>query len=100
VTFPGAKQVFREARRDVVARSGECGKGEALLRPVILGGELVEPLPSLEQARCRAAESLRNLPPALLELEAAEPFPIIYSRELRELIEQTRRNLTTCQPPS
>jgi nicotinate phosphoribosyltransferase len=98
VTLPGAKQVFRDTGRDVIARSGECGKGEALLRPVILGGELIEPLPTLDQARCRAAECLRKLPAALRDLEPAEPWPVIYSRELRELIEQTRRNLTACQP--
>ena len=74
------------------------GKGEALLRPVILGGRLVEPLPTLEQARRRAAESLARLPAELRQLEAAEPWPVIYSRELRELIEQTRRNLATCAP--
>ena len=100
VTFPGAKQVFRDVARDVIARSGECGKGEALLRPVILGGELIEPLPSLEQARCRAVECLGKLPAALRDIEPAEPWPVIYSRELRELIEQTRRNLTACQPSS
>ena len=49
-SLPGAKQIFREPLRDVLARSGECGKGEALLRPVILGGRLIEPLPTLEQA--------------------------------------------------
>src|SRR5579863_1747356 len=54
-SVPGAKQVFRAPHRDVIARSGECGNGEALLRPVLLGGELVEPLPSLEQSRERAA---------------------------------------------
>ena len=93
VTFPGAKQVFRDVARDVIARSGECGNGEALLRPVILGGRLIEPLPSLEQARCRAARAIANLSPALRELEVTEPWPVIYSRELRALIDQTRRNL-------
>jgi nicotinate phosphoribosyltransferase len=97
-SLPGAKQIFRDVARDVVARSGECGRGEALLRPVILGGRLVEPLPTLEEARRRAAESLGKLPAALRQLEPAEPWPVIYSRELRELIEQTRRNLATCAP--
>jgi nicotinate phosphoribosyltransferase len=92
-SLPGAKQVFRDVARDVIARSGECGKGEALLRPIILGGRLVEPLPTLAQARDRAAESIAKLPPALRELEVAEPWPVIYSRELRELIGQTRSNL-------
>jgi nicotinate phosphoribosyltransferase len=92
-SVPGAKQVFRDEARDVIARSGECGRGEALLRPVILGGRLIEPLPTLEESRARAAESIAKLPPALRGLETAEPWPVIYSRELRELIEQTRRNL-------
>ncbi len=95
MTLPGAKQIFREPERDVVARSGECGKGEALLRPVILGGHVVEPLPTLEQARCRAAEQIARLPERLRSLDTAEPQPIIYSRELRALMDQTRRNLTS-----
>lgn len=92
-SYPGSKQVFRDTARDVIARSGECGRGEALLRPIILGGRLIEPLPTLEQARLRAAESLAKLPASLRQLETAEPWPVIYSRELRELIERTRRNL-------
>ncbi|HEY1241248.1 MAG TPA: nicotinate phosphoribosyltransferase [Bryobacteraceae bacterium] len=94
ISLPGAKQVFREPHRDVLARSGECGRGEALMRPVILGGRLVEPLPSLEEVRCHAAEAIGCLPQPLRELELAEPQPIVYSRELQALIDQTRRNLT------
>jgi nicotinate phosphoribosyltransferase len=92
-SYPGSKQIFRDTHRDVIARSGECGRGEALLRPIILGGRLIEPLPTLEQARQRAAESIAKLAPALRELEQAEPWPVIHSRELRELIERTRRNI-------
>jgi len=93
VSVPGAKQIFRDVARDVIARSGECGRGEALLRPIILGGRLVEPLPTLEQARARAAQSLAQLPAPLRQLEVVEPWPVILSRELRELIERTRHNL-------
>ena len=92
-SFPGAKQVFRDHHRDVIARSGECGSGEALLRPVLLGGQLIEPLPGVEQARQRAAESIAKLPASLRELEVAEEsWPVIHSRELRALTEQTRSN--------
>jgi len=97
-TIPGAKQIFRDAARDVVARSGECGHGEALLRPVLIGGRLVEPLPGLEQARERARESVARLAPAMRQLETAEPWPVIYSRELRELMERTRLNLLGAAP--
>jgi nicotinate phosphoribosyltransferase len=92
-TVPGAKQVFRAPERDVIARSGECGSGEALLRPVLLGGNLVEPLPTVEEARRRAAASIASLPAALRQLDHAEPRHVIYSRELRELIGRTRNNL-------
>jgi len=92
-SVPGAKQIFRDVARDVIARSGECGRGEALLRPVLLGGRLVEPLPSIEEARARAARSLAQLPPALRQLEVGEGWPVILSHELRELAERTRHNL-------
>src|SRR5262249_19493092 len=68
-TLPGTKQIFRYADHDVLARSTECpscppgsAPAEALLRPVILGGRLVEPLPTAEEARRHAAESLARLP--------------------------------------
>src|SRR5215831_4475851 len=68
-TLPGAKQVFRFPDHDVLARSSECiacGKGgegaEALIRPVMIGGKLVEPLPTATQARAYASESLAKLP--------------------------------------
>ncbi|HXB68437.1 MAG TPA: nicotinate phosphoribosyltransferase [Candidatus Acidoferrales bacterium] len=92
-SLPGSKQLFRDTMRDVVARSGECGSGEALMRPVILGGKLIEPLPTLEQARRRAAEYIAKLPEPLRQLEIAEPWPVIHSRELRELIGQAGSNL-------
>jgi nicotinate phosphoribosyltransferase len=92
-SLPGAKQVFRDVARDVVARSGECGRGEALLRPIVLGGRIVEPLPTIEQARARAAQMIAKLPEHLRQLEPGEPWPVIESRELRELIGQTRSNV-------
>lgn len=92
-SLPGAKQLFRDVARDVIARSGECGKGEALLRPILLGGRLVEPLPTIEEARTRAARMIAALPEHLRQLESGEPWPVIESRELRELIGRTRSNL-------
>ena len=93
ISVPGAKQVFRAAERDVIARSGECGNGEALLRPIILGGKLVEPLATLEQARQRASQSLATLAPELRALNEAPARNVIYSRELRDLMDRTRHNL-------
>ncbi len=94
-SLPGAKQIFRDVARDVVARSGECGKGEALLRPIILGGRLIEPLPTLAQARERAAQSIANLPPALRQLEdggavAGDPEPRIARVDRPDALQSAR----------
>jgi nicotinate phosphoribosyltransferase len=92
-TLPGAKQVFRFPTRDVLARAGECSPGAPLLRPVILEGRLVEPLPSLVEARARAAKNLAALPEPLRGLEAAPPPPVECSKDLEALIDQARRNI-------
>jgi nicotinate phosphoribosyltransferase len=69
-TLPGAKQVFRFSDRDVVGCAGECMPGgtgdpkvKALLRPVIAGGQLVEPLPSVAEARAYCSAGLREFSP-------------------------------------
>ena len=67
-TLPGAKQVFRYPDRDVVGCSAECSPNRpgdpdpvALLRPVILGGNLVEPLPTATAARTHCAEAMKSI---------------------------------------
>jgi nicotinate phosphoribosyltransferase len=92
-SLPGAKQVFRHPDHDVVARSGECNLGRPLLRPILLGGELVEPLPDLKDTRAYATESIRALAPALRKLEVGDPYDVRLSKELKELVERTRENL-------
>lgn len=93
-TLPGAKQVFRLPDRDVLARAAECYAGsEALLRPVILGGNLIEELPGVNAARARASEAIAKLPVELRGLDCAAPRRVEYSKDLAALIERTRRNL-------
>jgi nicotinate phosphoribosyltransferase len=94
-TLPGAKQLFRLEDHDVLARSGECctAGAEALLRPVILGGNLIEPLPDAHAARARAAEYLAKLPPEIRELDSSATYRVELSSDLEKLIERTRRNL-------
>lgn len=62
-TIPGAKQLFRFPDRDVLGLNTECLSGsEALLKPVILGGTLLEPLPHATQVRERASRALSAWP--------------------------------------
>ena len=64
-TLPGAKQIFRLPDHDVLGLVTECLYGsEALLRPVMLGGNLAGPLPDAAAIRARAALGVREWPTA------------------------------------
>ncbi len=97
-TLPGAKQVFRLANHDVIACNWECmgcGPGEpearALLRPVLLGGKLVEPLPDLAAARQYAAESIKRLPTAIRSLfDTDQQYHVEHSQALMALYEKVQ----------
>jgi nicotinate phosphoribosyltransferase len=97
-TLPGAKQVFRFATHDVIACSWEClgcGPGEpeakALLRPVMLGGKLIEPLPTASAARQHAAESIKRLPTAVRSLfDIGQEYRVEQSHELLVLYEKVQ----------
>ncbi len=102
-TLPGAKQVFRYADHDVVGLVSECptctGSGElvdcqALQRPVIVHGNLVEPLPTAAEARKHAEASLARLPAYCLSLfEGKEDWSVDISSELRALTERTHQEV-------
>jgi nicotinate phosphoribosyltransferase len=87
-TYPFAKQVFRLSDAaglfsgDLIARGTELPAGEPLLVPVLRQGELVQPLPTLEAIRTRCLAQLKRLPPHLLQLDRAEPYPVRFSEEL------------------
>ena len=97
-TLPGAKQVFRYADHDQLARSTECPScppgslpADALLRPVIIGGRLVEPLPTAEEARKYAAECLARLPaPCHSLFKGVDAWRVDLSPELECLYERVR----------
>ena len=67
-SYPMAKQVYRQRgaggrfRRDLVTRADETAEGEPLLAPVVRGGQLIAPLPSLEAIRARCRDQLAALP--------------------------------------
>jgi len=102
-TLPGAKQIFRYADHDVLARSSECPScppgappAEALLRPVIVGGRLVEPLPSVAEIRKNAAQRLARLPGPCHSLFAVDgTWRVDLSPELENLYERVREGVAT-----
>jgi nicotinate phosphoribosyltransferase len=95
-TWPGAKQVFRYADRDVIGLQSEClscetGDVEALLQPVIVRGELAGALPSAAEARQRAQKAIDGLPSPLRKLgPEEEPYRVEYSQELQHAAAEAR----------
>ncbi len=102
-TLPGAKQVYRTPQGDVVTLAAECVHGdgvEALLRPVIFKGELVEALPDAAAARAHAAAALGRIPERYRRLEDAERYPVSRSAALKALAAQVRRTTRAAQERS
>jgi nicotinate phosphoribosyltransferase len=102
-TWPGAKQVFRFGDHDVIARESECigcpagsPPVEALLRPVMIQGRVLEPLPTAHAARDHAGRSLQKLPAALRSLfSAPHPWPVEYSEKLMALSRRVKEDWKT-----
>ncbi len=83
-TLPGAKQIFRLPNHDVLGLVSECLSGsEALLRPVMLGGNIAGQLPDVAAIRARAALGVREWP--------APGRRTILSKRLEELAAQAGR---------
>jgi hypothetical protein len=91
-TIPGSKQVFRFPDHDILALAWEChgcdnDEARALLRPVILNGRLVEPLPTLLESQAYALENVRRLPTATRSLfDTEQKYRIEHSRDLEKAI--------------
>jgi len=54
------------------------------VKPVILGGRLIEPLPTIEQAARTCGPIGREFAPALSTIGSRGAVAVIYSRELRD----------------
>ena len=96
-TYPAAKQVYRRLDADgrfagdLAARADEPqpADGQPLLVPILRGGRLAAPLPSLDAIRRRCAEQLAALPEPLRDLETDFVYPVEYS----DLLEAEARRL-------
>jgi nicotinate phosphoribosyltransferase len=98
-TLPGRKQVFRfkdkngNYEKDVIALAEEKVKGEPLLVKVMENGEIINPLPPLDEIRATATENLSKLPEKYKKLTKAPAYPVELSQGLKSLIRKTKRKL-------
>jgi nicotinate phosphoribosyltransferase len=89
-TWPGRKQVYRQATDGIFA--GDClglerypQPGEALLMQVMEQGRRLQAPEPLNAIRERVRAQLAALPAALRAAETAPPYPVDIAPELREL---------------
>lgn len=91
-TYPFAKQVYRHAAPDgaftgdVIARATEPAAGTPLLAPVMLRGQLTQPLPALAGSQKWFLGQRAHLPQGLLRLEPSTPYPVRVSAELEQAV--------------
>lgn len=89
-TWPGRKQVWRRyddagtMTGDVLGQADESHDGQALLQPVLRGGERVDGVPGVEAVRAHTARQLAALPAGRRGLEpAAQAYPVTVSAGLQ-----------------
>ena len=81
ITLPGRKQVYRFQdnqgifRKDIIALADEKVEGEPLLVKVMEKGKLIYRLPSLNEIRAKASDSLSKLPAEFKTLTNAPLLP-------------------------
>jgi nicotinate phosphoribosyltransferase len=98
-TWPGRKQVYRKvdaggrALRDVLALEGDNVPGAPLLVPIMRGGRLIAPLPSLAASRDYVQAQVKLLPPPLLDLNKSPAFTVTVAPSVRALAAELDRNV-------
>lgn len=96
-SLPGPKQVFRRWQEgmmggDTIAGATEALAGEPLLRPVMRGGERLDPPESLDSIRERATAQRLALPARLRRPDpAGEAYPVTVSQALSGEAERLRQ---------
>jgi nicotinate phosphoribosyltransferase len=96
-TWPGRKQVFRQQDAngmlvaDTLALQQEVFPGQPLLQPVMRGGRLLEPAPTLPEIRAHARTQMAMLAPPLRALGQATPCLPVISPVLRALAGEVDR---------
>ena len=100
VTYPGRKQVFRhsnaagEFKSDTIALESEpANGGEALLVPVMRGGQRLGPAESVHALRERCKAALARLPARYRQVNRNASYPVRYTQRLDKMLEKVRRRI-------
>jgi nicotinate phosphoribosyltransferase len=81
-TWPGRKQIWRSfgadgrMAGDILSIEDDQQPGEKLLAPMMRAGRRLEPRPTLDEMRVRAARHLERLPEPLRQLQAGATYSV------------------------
>jgi nicotinate phosphoribosyltransferase len=99
-TLVDKKQVWRTCddqgimQRDVIAlRDERISEGSPLLAPVMAGGRITRPLPTLNECRDYFQAQFARLPAAHKSLQDPTPYPVSLSGGLKELQSQVEQHI-------
>ncbi len=90
-TLPGRKQVYRiedshgRFIRDILALDREDLDGRPLLKEVVRSGKIIYDRPALGKIREYARSNISALPDKYKKLTQPEAFPVVISKQLKEL---------------
>jgi len=104
--FPGRKQIYRlygkdkMMRRDIVGMDRERKWFEGLLRLRVDRGQIVSPIEDIEVLRKRVDRRIKELPDYLKKLHIEKSYPVQFSKEVKKVFYQTKRNILERQKSS
>ncbi|MEN9206088.1 MAG: nicotinate phosphoribosyltransferase [Thermostichales cyanobacterium DRC_bins_46] len=86
-TLPGRKQIFRGPDGDALGLAGETPQDNQtpLLQLILKQGQLLAPLPTLEQTAARTRQQVQALPAAVRHLQTPQPYPVHLTPALQAL---------------
>lgn len=98
LSWPGKKQVFRvykkgKLHKDIIGLESEK-LGEPLLERYINDGQLAQEMPSLDQIKDYTRQQLTTLPVELKDVNKNVSYPVIFSNNIKLLLEKTRKEHT------
>ncbi|MBV9480769.1 MAG: nicotinate phosphoribosyltransferase [Acidobacteria bacterium] len=100
VSYPGCKQVFRQAgadgkyKEDVIGRcTDSCQDTVPLLASVMRGGKRLQGSPGLLEIQQHARAEIAKLPDSCRGLHNTAPYPVRFGRELQALLEEFRNRI-------
>ena len=99
-THPSSKQVYRfydgngKIKMDVIGLPDDVFEAAPLLKPVIKNGKVIYKTPAIRKIQKTAKQNISQLPDRFKKLDSKTSYPVIISKRLRKVRNETIRRLS------